>query len=121
MKNLSLQSWCRLKHFRHRNVSLIWKGFIKTLHWIGKGLIWQVGDGSEVRVGADPIVGLGCSFILSDELRSYLEDYGICTLDQAINHASGLWFSAEELDLCEEWSLLWNTYIRGLEYNRIRL
>ena len=102
MKNLSVQSWCRLKKFRHWNVSLIWMGFIKTLHWIGNGLIWQVGNGSEVRVGADPIVGLGCSYILSDELRTFLEDYGIITLDQAKNHATGHWFSAEELDLCED-------------------
>ena len=52
-------------------------------------------------MGADPIVGLGYSYILSDELRLYLEDYGICSLDQAINHATGHWFSAEELDLCD--------------------
>ena len=71
------------------------------MQWIGKGLIWLVGNGSEVRVGADPIVGLGCSFILSDDLRLYLEDYGICTLNQAKNHMTGHWFSAEELDLCE--------------------
>ena len=115
MKNLSLHTWCRCKNFRYWNVSIIWKGFINSLHWIGKGLIWQVGDGSAIRVGANPIVGFGGSFILSAELRTYLEDYGICTLDQAINHASGHWFSAEELDLCEEWSILWKSYIRGLE------
>ena len=118
---MSLQSWFRLKKFRHWNASLIWKGFIKTLPWIGKGLLWQVGNGTEVRVGVDPIVGLGCSYILPDELRYYLEDYGICTLDQARNHTTRFWFSAEELDLCEEWSNPWKLYIRGLEFNRIRL
>ena len=73
-----------------------------------------MGNGTEIRVGADPIVGLGCSYILPDDFRSYLEDYGISTLDQAINQGTGLWFSAVELDLGEDWSILWNTYTRGL-------
>ena len=74
---------------------------METLQWIGKGLIWMVGNGTEIRVGADPIVGLGCSFILPEDLRSYLEDYGISTLDQAKNQGTGHWFSAEALDLGE--------------------
>ena len=47
--------------------------------------MWQVGNGREIRVGPDPIVGMDSSYILSAELRLYLEDYGISTLDQAIN------------------------------------
>ena len=96
-------------------------GFIITLKWIGQGLIWQVGQGTEVKVGADPIVGLGSSYMLPYELRTYLEDYGINTLAQAINHETGHWSTAEELDLCVEWSLLWSTYTRGLEYSRINI
>ena len=57
----------------------------KTLHWIGKGILWQVGNGSDIRLGVDPVVGLGNSFFLRDDLRSYLEDYGISTLAQARN------------------------------------
>ena len=79
------------------------KGFIKTLPWIGKGILWQVGNGSDIRLGVDPIVGLGNSFILPRDLRLYLEDYGISTLDQArnkISFAAKYWFTAEELDLC---------------------
>ena len=79
-------------------------GFINTVKWIGQGLIWKVGQGSEVRVGADPIVGLGSTYILPFELRTYLEDYGIITLAQAKNHDTGHWFTAEDLDLCDEWS-----------------
>ena len=109
------------KQFGHWNISIIWKGFLDSLHWIGKGLIWQVGKGTEIRVGADPIVGLGCSYILPNDLRAYLEDYGISTLDQAKNMGTGKWFSAEELDLGDEWINLWNTYLRGLDYNRISL
>ena len=114
MKDLSVQSWFRNKHFRFNNTSRIWMGFIITLNWIGQGLIWHVGQGTEVRLGVDPIVGLGSSYILPFELRTYLEDYGINTLAQALNHETGLWFTAEELELCEEWSILWSTYTRGL-------
>ena len=67
---------------------------------------------------------MGTSFILPRDLRDYLEDYGICSLAQARNQtsfASGYLFTAEDLDLCGEWKTLWDNYIRGLEYGRIRL
>ena len=83
-----------------------------------------MGNGSHVFIDVDPVVGMGSSFILPAELRAYLADYGICTLEQARNNtsfATGYLFTAEELDLCEEWKYHWETYIRGLEYNRIRL
>ena len=121
MKDLSVQSWFRNKLFRYNNTSRIWMGFMNILNWIGQGLIWQVGCGTEVRVGVDPIVGLGSTYILPYELRTYLEDFGIITLAQAKNQETGLWFTAEELDLCDEWSILWSSYTRGLEYNRISI
>ena len=73
-------------------------------------------------MGADPVVGMGSSFILLRDLRDYLEDFGIGSLAQASNQtpfASGYWFTAEELDLCGEWKNHWNNFIRGLEYGRI--
>ena len=87
------------------NVSILWRGFVATLPWIGKGLIWNVGNGSAIRIGADPVVGLGSNFILPIDLREYLEDYGIVTLDHARNltpSATNYWFTAEDLDLCNE-------------------
>ena len=77
-----------------------------------------------IRLGVDPIVGLGSSYLLPHDLRDYLEDFGICTLDQAWNHtpfAQNYWFTADELDIQGEWKLKWDSYIRGLEYGRIRL
>ena len=85
MKKLPLHTWLREKCFFFQNSSIIWKGFLKTLHWIGKGIIWEVGNGSDIHLGVDPVVGLSNSFILLDELRAYLEDYGINTLAQARN------------------------------------
>ena len=85
MKKLPFHAWLREKCFFIQNASIIWKGFLKKFPWIGKGILWQVGNGSDIRLGMDPIVGLGNSFILPEDLRSYLEDYGISTLAQARN------------------------------------
>ena len=122
LKNMPLHSWFRVRRFKIRNVLIIWRGFISTLPWIGKGLLWYVGNGSAIRLDTDPVVGLGSSFILLRDLRDYLEDYRIFSLAQARNHtpyASGYWFSAEELDLNGEWKTLWDKFVMGLEYGRI--
>ena len=103
---------------------MIWKGFLHTLPWLGGGLIWKVGNGRAIRLGLDPIVGQGSSFLLPLDLREYLEDYGISTLDQARNlttFAQNYWFSAADLDLDGDWKTLWENYIVGLEYGRIRI
>ena len=103
---------------------MIWKGFLLTLSWLGRGLILKAGNGSSIRLGVDPIVGLGSSYLLPHDLRDDLEDFGICTLEQARNHtpfAQSYWFMADELDIHGEWKLKWDSYIRGLEYGRIRL
>ena len=124
MKNMPLHTWFREKRFKVWNVSIIWRGFLSTLPWIGKGFLWNVGDGSAIRLGVDPVVGLGSSFILPRDLRVYLEDYGIVSLAQARNHtssATGYWFTTDELDLGGEWKILWDNFIRGLEFSRIRL
>ena len=72
---------------------------METLRWIGKGLIWNVGNGSSIRVGANPMIGLGTNYILPVGLREYLEDFGIVTLNQARNltsMASSYWFTATD-------------------------
>ena len=103
---------------------MIWKGFLLTLSWLGSGLIWKAGNGTTIWLGLDPIVGLGSSFLLPLDLREYLEDYGIFTLDQARNLtpcAQSYWFTATERDLQGEWKTKWDSYIEGLEYGRIHL
>ena len=106
------------------NKSLIWKGFLLTLSWLGSGLTWLVGKGSAVRIGIDPIVGLGSPFSLTQDLREYLEDFSIYSLDQARNLTScaqNYWFTAEELDLVGNCKHQWDAYTAGLEFGRIRL
>ena len=69
MKNLSVVSWIRNKKFSVNGVSVIWRGFISTLSWLGRGLSWHVGNGVSIRVGLDPIVGIGSPYALPCDLR----------------------------------------------------
>ena len=94
--------WLRRKRFSTRDASIIWRGFLQSLPWMGAHLSWQVGDGKNVLLGIDPIIGLHSSFSLPEDLRTYLEDMNIYTLEQARNtlhHAQNYWLTAEELDL----------------------
>ena len=75
-------------------------------------------------MGLDLIIGMGSSFSLPRDLWDYLEDFGMTSLAQARNYspdARSYWLSAADLDLGGEWYLLWNSYVIGLEYGRIRL
>ena len=40
MKNKPFHLWLREKNFIFNNASIIWKGFIATVNWIGKGTTW---------------------------------------------------------------------------------
>ena len=57
LKNISVVSWIRRKAFVAKSVSVIWKGFLHTLSWVGCGLTWKVGNGEDIFVGIDPIMG----------------------------------------------------------------
>ena len=103
---------------------MIWKGFRQTLPWLGSCLSWLVGNGHDVLLGIDPIVGTQDPFTLPMELREYLEDLDIITLAQAHNSQPGslhYWFTAEDLNIASDWKLAWDNYTWGLEMGRIRL
>ena len=65
LKKLPVASWLCNKSFSVRGVFVIWNGFLLTLSWLGSGLTWLVGKGLAVRIGIDPIVGLGSPFSLT--------------------------------------------------------
>ena len=124
MKKDNVLSWIREKAFIASGVFVIWKGFIDTISWLGKGLIWMRGNGESIKIGVDPISGMGSSFFLPYDLRVYLKDYGITTLAQARNYsneARNYWLTTVDLDLGGSWFSLWNDYIIGLESGRIRI
>ena len=110
----SVVDWLRNKKFCTRGVSVFWRGFIQIIPWLGRYLAWNVGNGRDIQVGVDPLIGNSHTFLLPDGLRTYLEDLDIISLAQAHNSlpdAHGYWYSAEELLLEGEWKNAWNRYI----------
>ena len=91
---------------------------------MGCHLTWQVGNGNDIWIGIDPVIGIPTSHLFPDGLRFYLEDLDIKTLSEACNTLSDsqhYWYSAEELYLDGEWKEVWNSYTRNLDLNGIRL
>ena len=87
----------------------MWRGFIHTIPWMGSHLAWQVGNGDNIMLGIDLIVGSHTSFCLPEDLRSYLEDMDICTLAQAHNtltNAQSYWYIADDLKLGGTYKLM---------------
>ena len=56
---MNLVDWVRIPNKMSRNISPIWKGFLKNYLLIGMNLTWKVGNGMNVIVGIDPTIGLG--------------------------------------------------------------
>ena len=42
-----------------------------------------MGNGKNIKIGVDSIAGLNLDFVLLEDLRAYLEDYGISSLAYA--------------------------------------
>ena len=80
MKSITVIDWLRYKRFSMHCVSTIWRGFLQTLPWMGNHLAWQVGDGENILLGVNPIVGAHTSYSIPEDMRLYLEDLDICTL-----------------------------------------
>ena len=119
IKDLTFEEWMRNKDFTVRGTSFFWNGFLRTLTWITRMLSWEVGDGLSIKLGINPIIGMDSHFILSDDLRDYLNHYGLTTLHHIQNLGDGLsttlyWLSTEDLDLGGRWKMEWDCYIKGL-------
>ena len=83
-----------------------------------------MGNGQDVLVGIDPIIGAQSPHSLPIGLREFLEDLGITTLSQACNILPGLhqyWYTVEDLCIAGEWKSAWDDYTRDLELGRIKL
>ena len=85
LKNISFEDWLRKYYYSICDTSYFWKGFVRSLTWISRKLGWKVGNGLNIILGVDPVVGQNSSYLLSEDLREYLEDYGLLTLRDANN------------------------------------
>ena len=124
LHNQSVATWLRQMRFNTRRVSIIWRGFIQNLLWLGGHLAWQVGNGIDIWIGVDLIVGNSSPYSLPAELRSFLEDLDIRTLSQAHNilpNSQHYWYTAEDLGIAGDWKDAWDAYTARLAQGGIHL
>ena len=122
LKENPLVDWFRNKKFSLRNSSIVWNGFNKTLPWLGRCLNWKVGNGLDVRIGSDPVIGVSPCIYFDPDLISYLGDYRITSLQHARHpfvDSPSLWLSTDDLELGGIWKSVWDAYISGLQIGGI--
>ena len=83
LKCESIDNWLRRKWYFVQGTSYFQNGFIWYLSWITSEMGWKAGNGKRIRLGTDSISGKISSYLLSEELQEYLNDYGINTLNHA--------------------------------------
>ena len=109
-----------------KNASVVWKVIVASVQTIEQGLAWNVGDGTQVRLGCGPWVGCSDRFSLSRELVTFLNGRGLYTLSQVANLRSSSflkqgWLSGLELQLEERWMEEWNLYVSALQFSYVRI
>jgi hypothetical protein len=59
------------------NNSIGWKSMIKDFPFIGEGLVYQIGNGKEVRIDEDPCVNSGLGYKLYGGLIAKIYARGV--------------------------------------------
>ena len=122
----SVLDWVRHPVKSSSNASSVWKAVVASVQLIERGLAWQVGDGSQVRVGCDPWVGCPPNYALSRELVAYLNSEGYFYLSQVADPRSTTfvkqgWMSGLDLQLDNRWLEEWNQYVADLSLSSVRI
>ena len=81
-----------------------------------------MGNGKDVIIGIDPIIGASNSHSLPVGFPEILEDLDITTLSKACNTLPGLhhyWYMGEDLCIVGDWKIAWDSCTRGLEFGGI--
>ena len=104
----SVLDWVRSPVKSSTNASSVWKAVVASVQLIERGLAWQVGNGSQVRVGCDPWVGCSPNFSLSRNLVAHLNSEGYFYLNQVADPRSTSlvkqgWMSGMDLHLDNRW------------------
>ena len=61
-----------------------------------------MGNGEDIVIGYDPVIGSSSCLFFDQDFRSYLRDYGIQTLQHAQNpfvDSQSFWLTADDLEL----------------------
>ena len=57
LKNTYVITWVRKSNFYYANASMIWSSMMKVIHWLKKGISWNIGNGKNILIGIDPSIG----------------------------------------------------------------
>ena len=98
---------------------------MKALPILKLWLAWRPGDGWNIRIGRDPILGIHGAYRLSDPLLTILLENRIFYLAQAAkvtdDNLFTVWKDAEDLNLTGTMADEWNYYTYQLRNTGIRL
>ena len=112
LKNLPVDVWICQQSFTVKGTSHMWNGFIRPISWITICMGWKTRNGKNIKVGIDHIASLTSDFILLEDLKLYLKDYGILSLLDVLNRGVATtsieyWLTTEELELGGQWKEAW--------------
>jgi hypothetical protein len=124
LKKKTVAEWFREGRKNWSGISNIWRALTSSITIITDWLVWKPGNGRDIRIGADPMVGAHTYFKLSRNLILALKAQGVEYLAQAgiidmevTRHTN--WKKVETLGLEGEQKEEWNNYVKGLVGSRI--
>jgi hypothetical protein len=119
LKKKIVVDWFREGRKNWVGMSNCWRDLTSSLSIITDWLVWKPGNGWDIRIGEDPMIGSQSYYKLSKNLISILQAQGIKFLAQAgsidIEDPSTLrWKKAETLGLEGGKKEEWDKYVKGL-------
>jgi hypothetical protein len=120
LESKPLLHWLRKQTVQLTRASSFWKGLVNSSPVIQHWLCWMPGEGREILLGRDVILGLGDRSLLSSAMRIHLRSLNLNTLDQirTVSAASLLpdvWLSSSDLLLSEPLTTEWNRFTSALK------
>ena len=91
------------------------------MHIITYYIVWMPGNGWDICIGLDPLIGSQSYYKLSKNLIYIIHSKGLKFVAQVVSMDTRNlnvfnWKSAEMLDLSGEKKDEWDTYVRGLNH-----
>jgi len=125
MKGLSLELWIRYKLYRQSGGSIFWRSVCRHIHWILRGLSWQIGNGHSLCIGLDPYASLkDDSYRLPDHMVITLQNRGLdrlANIGQLSDNHNHYWLDNGDLGFTGSDCDIWDRYLGLLYRDGIRL
>jgi hypothetical protein len=122
LKKKSVVEWFREGRNSLKGISNYWRAFTSSLHIITSWIVWKHGNGWDIQIGLDPLIGSQSFYKLFENLVDTLHSKGIKFLAQVASLDTGVlngfnWKNAEIFDLFGEQKDEWEIYVRGLKHS----